>query len=115
MRLIDADKLKKAIENAKGDYAHNTNLIGVHSVKQREMDFKGILQIIESFETVDVEPVRHGNWVYDYDCDCIKCSFCGEYDALSRDDYSYRGGKIRDNHSAFCPNCGAKMDLEESE
>lgn len=23
------------------------------------------------------QPVKHGKWVYDYDCSCTKCSLCG--------------------------------------
>lgn len=57
--------------------------------------------------------VNHGTWLHNYDenGDFITlCSVCGKPDALSRDDYSCRGGKIRDNDSNYCPNCGAKMD-----
>lgn len=107
MKLIDADEVLKIVKHFG---LSNPALIGRHS---------GIADIIydriEGLLPIETEFVKHGEWVYDYDRDCIKCSLCGEYDALSRDDYSYRGGKIRDNHSAFCPNCGAKMDLEESE
>lgn len=58
--------------------------------------------------------VQSASWEFkydeDYDDELPCCSICGEPDALSRDDYSYRGGKIRDNNSNYCPNCGAKMD-----
>ena len=58
--------------------------------------------------------VQSASWEFkydeDYDDELPCCSICGEPDALSRDDYSYRGGKIRDNDSNYCPNCGAKMD-----
>lgn len=59
----------------------------------------------------DVEPVRHGWWetfdssywrstqygVQVIDCVKIRCGLCG------------RGSSVRTN---YCPNCGAKMDLE---
>lgn len=59
----------------------------------------------------DVEPVRRGWWktfdssywrstqygVQEIDCVKIRCGLCG------------RGSAVRTN---YCPNCGAKMDLE---
>lgn len=59
--------------------------------------------------TAEVEPVRHGKWEIikdDYYC-VAKCSLCHEewsfevYDDIESLNYRY------------CPNCGAKMDLEE--
>ena len=63
-----------------------------------------VLGMIYEMPTADVAPVRHGRWLgskhkifsntYDY-----VCSKCGCDYALAK--YNY------------CPNCGAKMDLEE--
>lgn len=53
----------------------------------------------------DVELVRHGRWIdngadgYEW---AFVCSRCGYVD----------GHPFDDRHN-FCPNCGAKMDLEE--
>lgn len=48
-------------------------------------------------ETVtDVQPVVHAKWIKDAYGFC-KCSKCGNYDEIS---------------SHFCPECGAKCDLE---
>ena len=46
--------------------------------------------------SADVAPIKHGRW----DCDMggAWCSVCGEY---SEGEWNY------------CPNCGAKMDLED--
>lgn len=52
-----------------------------------------------------VAPVRHGRWIYGEDID-IQCSVCGA-DALTKGDY-------RQTRSNYCPNCGARMDGEES-
>ena len=61
---------------------------------------------INSVPTADVAPVRHGRWVMRggkrY------CSECGNRACVTRDsdDFWYTVG------TDFCPNCGAKMDLE---
>ena len=61
---------------------------------------------INSVPTADVAPVRHGRWVMRggkrY------CSECGNRACVTRDsdDFWYTVGTY------FCPNCGAKMDLE---
>ncbi len=61
-----------------------------------------ILAEIEFMPAADVAPVVHGRYIstgYDeWYCDSGKCSNCGG-DMLSG--------------SKFCPNCGAKMKLEE--
>ena len=55
--------------------------------------------------TIDVAPVTHGRWVYDeesakwgypYICTAKGC------------------GKAHNFKEKYCPNCGAKMDLEET-
>lgn len=58
---------------------------------------------IKSIPAADVEPVRHGRWipaVHVGDC-CYRCSEC----QFLRDAYLIDIGN-------YCPNCGAKMDLE---
>lgn len=60
---------------------------------------------------VDSEPVKHGRWIGDPDdyfddlddLDELQCSVCGaEFDNISNDVLGWN----------YCPNCGAKMDLE---
>ena len=58
---------------------------------------------IDEVPAEDVAPVVHGRWIYGEDID-IQCSVCGA-DALTEGDY-------RQVKSRYCPNCGAKMDLE---
>ena len=60
-------------------------------------------QIITYFPTADVEPVRHGRWENGNPI----CPVCGgdKFKDLDADIWS-------DWKPAFCPNCGAKMDLE---
>lgn len=63
--------------------------------------------LIDSVLPADVEPVRHGVWeeYVEHDEDWgdhrwDKCSLCGA---------QYSFGRI----SLYCPNCGAKMELED--
>ena len=46
--------------------------------------------------TADVEPVKHGRWIYG-EYNIPHCSECGSE-------------VMPNNISLFCPNCGAKMD-----
>ena len=54
--------------------------------------------LIEQIPVADVQEVVHGHWVDDNDPSEWTCSEC-----------HYR--VMRYNNTAFCPNCGAKMDL----
>ena len=60
-------------------------------------------QIITDLPTADVAPVRHGRWENGNPI----CPVCGgdKFKDLDADIWC-------DWQPAFCPNCGAKMDLE---
>lgn len=66
---------------------------------------------IEGLPAADVELVRHGRWISLTDCSNagVYCSIC--HKKVYKEDYAWcnRKNKVR---SAYCPNCGAKMDLE---
>ena len=64
---------------------------------------------INKLDDCDVEPVRHGHWIEEYDCGYITphCSECGET-ALTKEETSYDYV-----YSSYCPHCGAKMDKTE--
>ena len=51
--------------------------------------------------SADAAPVRHGRWQCHGDCGVTECSTCGWTIEEYVGDYDY------------CPNCGAKMDLEQ--
>ena len=57
---------------------------------------------IEKAPTIDAVPVVHGRWYWAEDRHC-KCSVCGQYATVKR-------LVVKTN---YCPNCGAKMDLED--
>lgn len=100
----------------------------------------------DELPAADVEPVRHGRWIYSKkhlwyknkngeidmwrldigfhngpECQVCHASFC-EYCTPNFDDEECDVGHYYcseckaaqlDNHNTYCPNCGAKMDLEE--
>jgi len=107
MRLINADALWVDIAN---------NSACIDDCCPRAQGKKGVLALIEEAPIIEAELVKHGKWEYrngdDYDAYTPRCFICGEADAISREDYEYRGDKIRDNDSNYCPNCGAKRDEE---
>lgn len=65
--------------------------------------------IIDNAPTADVEEVRHGKWTIRHEgtykrAKCY-CSVCGKSNGI--------GGIISNQKKQYCPNCGAKMDLED--
>lgn len=67
---------------------------------------------LEKAKPADVEPVRRGRWISLTDCSNagVYCSIC--HKKVYKEDYAWcnRKNKVR---SAYCPNCGSKMDLEK--
>ena len=63
-----------------------------------------VLPKIDSFKPADVAPVRHGRWVKSNYHGILCCSECKD---VYIDKTWLGGGKWN-----YCPNCGAKMDLE---
>ena len=92
MRIIDADKLKK-------HYAWWNN-------EEKEL----FDSIIDAQPTVEAEPIKHGRWKgmnrNKYNDDEATCSICG---------VTFASGYSNPYWWDYCPNCGAKMDKEESE
>ena len=66
-------------------------------------DNKSLNDIINEAPAVDAEPVKHGRW--EWRGGIPWCSNCGKMPT----GYSYDGDV---NTTNYCPNCGAKMDLE---
>ena len=65
--------------------------------------YDDVIKVIEDAPLIEVEPVRHGWWGTHSDRpDSLICSVCKcGFDMWKHDPHNY------------CPNCGAKMDLEE--
>ena len=64
-------------------------------------------------EDADVALVRHGRWISLTECanEGVYCSICKK--KVWKSDYALCRNKSRNKlRSGYCPNCGAKMDLE---
>ncbi len=98
MRLIDKDSL---LEQFKIKNTDELKFDGsIESICRVYFD-KLANMFIEKAPEIDATPVKHGMWVYDdFDGDGLdyQCSACGRYTRQA---------------SNYCPNCGAKMDLED--
>ncbi len=105
-RLIDLDDI--GLEKRNPDTCINREYV---------RGWNAAVSIIDHAPTVDAEPVRHGRWLDEKTGDPVlfdkkdgcperscKCSLCGEWLTAS-DEYPVTGN--------YCPNCGAKMDLED--
>lgn len=96
-RLIDADELLK----------ENFTETFVDPLDQPIFEW-----IIEQTPTIEAEPVRHGRWKeisddYEICATEFECSNCKESFCTSElSDKEFR------KMMKYCPNCGAKMDLE---
>lgn len=87
-RLIDSEKLI--------EYCNNQ--------KVKTIDANDIAR----FPTIDAAPVKHGKWIENegLDGDCYyTCSVC-------HCDWTTIDGTPTENNMRYCPECGAKMDLE---
>ena len=110
MRLIDADRALEIVLDqgiAHPNAYHLTNYATL---------------ILREAPTIEAEPVRHGRWViekrhavsrnpyiddnYFASATCSECDFCIHAETKS---FGYPDL----NTTNYCPNCGAKLDLEE--
>ena len=96
MRLIDADALCKKV---KATYCQGC--YDYYGVRCRACNIMDFVDLVEDFETLDAEPVKHGH--NESTCEGgFKCSVCKWH---NRDKLYFDSFKI-------CPNCGAKMEEE---
>lgn len=122
MRLIDADAMQKNLcENADlliDAWGSFDNLPEKDKARVDEI-FNCVAEVVNA-PTIDAVPVVHGRWITE-DADtgelgaysaflAVKCSECDcDYSAESGQ-YGWYLGDPFPYH--YCPNCGAKMDLE---
>lgn len=70
---------------------------------------------IKNIPAADVAPVRRGRWLNFYgDFSTAECDICAEIYEVSPDEPCRKEffDAFKEFYK-FCPNCGAKMDLEE--
>ncbi len=91
MRPIDADKLIRWLE------VNRANLNPMDCQAEKET-YSECIAIVGAMETIQVEPVRHGQWIHDIN-NLYACSECLERETMPPK-----------RLKPYCPNCGAKMD-----
>ena len=70
---------------------------------------------VENFPAADVEEVKHGKWLNFYnDFPVAECSECADMFEVSPDEEPKKEFfEAFKEFYHYCPNCGAKMDLED--
>ena len=107
-RYIDADKLKESLKELKAEGNNQKYIQGLQDAIDGYFP-----QIIDDEPTADVQPVKHGRWIYgenDDGQDGIFCSECEHFVPWFYEYYDKSDDLINDNPR--CPNCGCKQDLE---
>ena len=90
----------------------NMNWFDADGIETSEEEKRAdITELVNGVPSSDVAPVRHGRWMPLVDCSNagIYCSLCHK---------KVFGGEYSNTmklHSAYCPNCGARMDGESDE
>ena len=109
-RYIDMDAIQEFLENEiKQTQFDMENSCGDEYYEMaagaRECALREMLSELNRKPTADVQEVRHGKWIRTVPTTPASyrrvCSLCGQIAIMIREEYKY------------CPNCGAKMDLED--
>ena len=107
MRLIDADwvkgKFKKALDVIAvqmSDSIMSGDEENIQAGQNQHSAYATALTILDHAPTIEVEPVVHGEWIYEnYTWHCGVCGF-----------HPFKGYIPKEPGFNFCPNCRAKMD-----
>ena len=96
---IERKKLEEAFDDADPDVCESD----MDGYSDWGFGRENVRDVIRGVPAADVVPVVHGRWRY---CGFLQeCQTCGEI-------YSMHGGNAGKSWN-YCPNCGAKMDLED--
>lgn len=74
-------------------------------IKRTSGDYATAFAEIRKIPAADVAPIVYGQWKQDADGDWY-CTNCGDVVAICD------SGKNRTYRKPYCPNCGAKMNLD---
>ena len=112
MRLIDADAFDRVLCNHEFTAALNEAADAGTAFEDKKMYYstQSFRDVMKHRPTIDAVPVVHGKWEWlssTYDrtpCEMrYRCSKC-YHETITHDHAPWE---------KYCPNCGAKMDLEE--
>ncbi len=101
MEQNDLISRKALLERLEPEYKDTVRLIqnGETHLDSLAEGFTEVHNLIRAAPAVEAEPMRHGRWLPPvigvYGCTCSVCKMQS------------------DNDFKYCPNCGAKMDLQE--
>jgi hypothetical protein len=96
-RYIEAEALKKVMCEGCDNIHLCTESPACETVQQ-----------IDAQPTADVAPVKHGRWIWYSEICAYSCSECHKYQYGNTLD-------VLNGTYRYCPNCGARMDLDEVE
>ena len=112
MELIDR---KPIIEYANGEitgaFAYPQGQT-VEDEKAYREKWELVRYVLLSAPTIKAEPVKHGRWIKNEGRSGWHCSCCGKDNLYA---YPYTENNERELQDFYCPNCGARMDLDEVE
>ena len=107
-RLIDADALERKWQYVLDEKADEKGTVAY-------VTFELFIERLREEPTIDPERLRpHGRWVpvdCEQTCDEWDCTACGQ----RRTFLIEMGADDMEEFYPYCPNCGAKMDLEEEQ
>lgn len=81
------------------------------------MAIRDIKALISVVPTVDAVPLKHGRWIHcKWKSSIWYCSVCGDKIIYNPTRKTYKPSKkLVSEINKYCRNCGARMDLEETE
>ena len=105
MKIVDVEPIIKElykIGNEKDELGEHEFALGIDTV----------IYLLEQAETVEAEPVKRGKWEVKQQTKMFNdyMTISGKYPTCNLCGFAEMGPF---NETNYCPNCGAKMDLEE--